>query len=162
MSKHTQATDKSPSSPVTHAKNVALTPPPDPRAWLEHVPPSRRSASAAPDAATAHPRAPQAPERAATSTTNGRMPNAAFMKGTIAMIHDDDGAHIPQNDDACSAPDCCALCGMPARCFPLNASRLIDWVLTLQGDVASLQEEISSMDDHIRDLKKLVEEAILP
>jgi len=46
--------------------------------------------------------------------------------------------------------------------FPLNASRLIDWLLTLQGDVASMQEEISSMDDHIRGLKQLVEEAILP
>jgi hypothetical protein len=34
------------SSPVTHAKTVALTPPPDPRAWLEHFPPERRSAIA--------------------------------------------------------------------------------------------------------------------
>ena len=90
------------------------------------------------------------------------MPNAAFMKGTSAMVHETDPAHTRQNDDACSAPDCCALCGTPVRYFPLQASLLLDWVLTLQGDVATLQDEITSMDDHIRDLKKLVEEAILP
>jgi hypothetical protein len=90
------------------------------------------------------------------------MPNAAFMKGTSAMIHDDDGAHTPQNDDACCAPDCCALCGTPAHYFPLNASRLIDWILMLQGDVASLHDEITSMDDHLRGLKKVIEQGVLP
>jgi hypothetical protein len=158
MSKHKQDAAKNPPSPVTPASPAA----PDPRAWLEHVPPEHRSASAAPDAATAHPRAPQAPERAATSTTNGRMPNAACTKGTSAMIHDDDCAHIHENDDACPAPDCCALCGTPARYFPLQASLLLDWVLTLQGDVASLQDEITSMDDHLRGLKQIIEEAVLP
>jgi len=162
MSKHTQETDKSPPAPVTHAKNVAPTPAPDPRAWLEHVPPARRSASAAPDAATAHPRAPQAPERAATSTTNGRMPNAAFMKGTSAMVHETDPAHTRQNDDACSAPDCCALCGTPVRYFPLQASLLLDWVLTLTDDLMVLQDDLTTLGDHLHDLKHAVERSVIP
>ena len=161
MSKHTQATDKSPSSPVTHAKNVALTPPPDPRAWLEHVPPSRRSASAAPDAATAHPRAPQAPSQAVRAT-NCRMPNAAFTQGTSAMIHDDDGAHIHEHAAACPAPPRCPTCGTPAHYFPLQASLLLDWILTLTDDLTVLQDDLASLDGHLHSLKRLVEGSVLP
>ena len=69
----------------------------------------------------------------------------------------------PDNPDpATPAPACCALCGTPARYFPLQASLLLDWVLTLQGDVASLQDEITSMDDHLRGLKKVIEQGVLP
>jgi hypothetical protein len=46
MGKHKQAPSKSLATAVTHPKNGALTPPPDARAWLEHCPPSRRSAMA--------------------------------------------------------------------------------------------------------------------
>jgi hypothetical protein len=78
------------------------------------------------------------------------------------MIHDEDGEHIHEHDAACGAPPRCPTCGTPARYFPLQASLLLDWVLTLADDLTVLQDDLISLDEHLRDLKQVIEQEVLP
>jgi len=78
------------------------------------------------------------------------------------MVHETDPAHTPQNDDACSAPDCCALCGTPAHYFPLQASLLLDWILALTDDLTVLQDDLTTLGDHLHAVKHAVERGMLP
>jgi hypothetical protein len=71
------------------------------------------------------------------------------------MIHDEDDEHIYEPDAACPAPACCPVCQQPLRYFPLVPSAVLDWLTLIQEDMATL-------DTHIRDLKQSVEQGVLP
>jgi len=54
---------------------------------------------------------------------------------------------------ACSQT--CPVCGQMLRYFALNPSALLDWV-------EILQEDLTTLHDHLHDLKTAIESAVLP
>jgi hypothetical protein len=70
------------------------------------------------------------------------------------MIHNHD-TDVHDNEYDAPAPQTCPVCQQPLRFFPLNPSAMLDWVEILQEDLATLH-------DHLRDLKRVVESAVLP